>query len=191
MNSFYSNKELIEMGFRSVGEDVKISRKASIYSPNSISLGDNVRIDDFCILSGNIALGSNIHISAYVALYGAKGIVFEDYTGISPKSVIYSAMDDFSGNYLIGPIHPDYSTNVKGGTVYIRRFAQIGTNCIIFPNLEIGEGSVIGACSLVKHNVEPWGIYFGVPAKKYKNRSKEMKKFVDTRNRSYLSELDV
>ena len=178
MDSFYSNTELVEIGFRSLGTGVKISRKASIYSPESISIGNNVRIDDFCILSGNITLGSNIHISAYVALYGAKGIVFEDFTGISPKSIIYSAMDDFSGDYLIGPIHPKYTTNVTGGTVFIRRFAQVGSNSIIFPNLEIGEGAVIGACSLVKHNVEPWGIYYGIPAVKKRERKRKLLKFI-------------
>ena len=92
ITSFYSDDELQQIGFKSIGKNVKISRKASIYSPQNISIGDNVRIDDFCILSGNITLGSHIHISAYVALYGAMGIVMENYSGISPKSVIYSAI---------------------------------------------------------------------------------------------------
>ena len=32
-------------------------------------------------------------------------MVLEDYVGISPRTTIYSAMDDFSGDYLVGPIH--------------------------------------------------------------------------------------
>ena len=172
MTSFYSESELLEMGFKSVGKDVKLSRKASIYSPEKITIGDNVRIDDFCILSGNITLGSNIHISAYVALYGAMGIVMGDYSGISPKSVVYSAMDDFSGDYLIGPIHPEGTTNVTGGPVKICRFVQVGSNSVVFPNLTISEGSVVGACSLVNKNCEEWGIYYGIPAKRQKERSK-------------------
>jgi len=174
MNSFYTEEELSQIGFKSIGKDVKISRKASIYSPQNISIGDNVRIDDFCILSGSITLGSHIHISAYVALYGAMGILMEDYTGISPKSVIFSAMDDFSGEYLIGPIHPEQATNVTGGTVIVRKFVQIGCNTVIFPNLTIGEGAVIGACSLVTHDVKDWSIYYGVPAIKHKERKKKM-----------------
>jgi len=81
--SFYSEEELITIGLKSYGQMVKISRYARIYSPEKISVGDNVRIDDFCILSGDITIGSNIHISAYVALYGTKGIIMEDYSGIS------------------------------------------------------------------------------------------------------------
>ncbi|MEC2449247.1 acyltransferase, partial [Bacillus cereus] len=50
--SFYSQEELSEIGFLSVGENVLISKKTSIYNPGAISVGNNVRIDDFCILSG-------------------------------------------------------------------------------------------------------------------------------------------
>lgn len=52
--SFYTHDELAEIGFKSCGKNVLISRKASIYSPAKIEIGDNVRIDDFCILSGVI-----------------------------------------------------------------------------------------------------------------------------------------
>jgi galactoside O-acetyltransferase len=177
MNSFYSEEELQTIGFNSIGKNVLLSRKASIYSPGKISIGNNVRIDDFCILSGNITIGSNVHISAYVALYGSMGIVIGDYSGISPKSVVYSAMDDFSGDYLIGPIHPESSTNVTGGVVVINNYVQIGSNSVIFPNLCIGEGAVIGACSLVNHDVEEWSINYGIPATKKKERRKNMLKF--------------
>lgn len=172
MTSFYSEQELQSIGFKSVGENVLLSRKASIYGASHISIGNNVRIDDFCILSGHIKLGSHIHISAYVALYGAEGIELEDYTGISPHSTIYSAMDDFSGEYLIGPIHPEGTTNVTGGPVILRRFSQIGASCVVFPNLEVGEGAVVGAMSLVRCSLSPWTINIGVPARPIKERKR-------------------
>lgn len=174
MNSFYSEEELAQLGLKSYGKNVKISRFARIYGAKNISIGDNVRIDDFCILSGHITLGSNIHISAYVALYGSKGIVLEDYTGISPQTTVYSAMDDFSGDYLIGPIHDESKTNVTGGPVIIKKYSQIGTKCCVFPNLTIGEGVAVGACSLVTKSLEEWGIYVGIPAKFLKQRSKQL-----------------
>ena len=176
--SFYSREELSVLGFHSIGENCKISRKASFYSIQNISIGNNVRIDDYCILSGHIKLGSNIHISAYVALYGAKGIEFEDHTGISPRSTIYSAMDDFSGDYLIGPIHPEEYTNVTGGKVLVRRYSQIGANCIVFPNLTIGEGCAVGAFSLIRKSLSPWGIYFGIPAVRKKDRNKSLLNYI-------------
>ena len=68
MSSFYSNEELESLGFKKIGQNALISRKASIYGASSIEIGNDVRIDDFCFLSGNIKLGNNIHISAYSAL---------------------------------------------------------------------------------------------------------------------------
>lgn len=176
MSPQYTQDELLQMGFQSIGKGCMISRKASFYGVSQMSIGDNVRIDDFCILTGNITLGNNIHISAYVALYGAEGIEFEDFTGISARSTIYSAMDDFSGDYLVGPIHPEDTTHVKGGKVTIKAFTHIGANVLVFPNLTIGEGCVVGACSMVRKDLDPWGIYFGLPCKRAKDRLKEMKK---------------
>ena len=177
--SFYTDEELLQIGFKSIGKGCCISRKASFYGVSSIIIGDNVRIDDFCILSGNITLGSNIHISAYVAMYGAEGIVMEDYTGISPRSTVYSAMDDFSGDYLVGPVNPEGTTHVVGGQVIIKQFAHVGTHSVVFPNLTIEEGCVIGSCSLLRHSTEPWGIYYGIPAKRMKERKMNMLRFVN------------
>lgn len=177
-SSFYTAEELLLMGFKSIGKGCLISRKASFYGIGRISIGDNVRIDDFCILSGNITLGNNIHISAYVALYGAEGIVFEDYTGISARSTIYSAMDDFTGEYLIGPIHPKEYTNVTGGKVIIKAYTQIGAHTLVFPNLTIGEGCMVGACSMVRKDLYPWGVYCGIPVQRIKNRKNELLRFV-------------
>ena len=172
MTSFYTEEELKDLGLKSFGSNIKISRFARFYSPEKISIADNVRIDDFCILSGNIIIGSHIHISAYCALYGAEGIVLEDYTGISPRSTLFSVMDDFSGDYLIGPIHPKSMINVTGGPIIIRKYSQIGANCVVFPNVEIAEGAVVGAMSLVTKSLESWTINFGIPAKVVKKRSK-------------------
>ncbi|MDE6340362.1 MAG: acyltransferase [Muribaculaceae bacterium] len=170
--SFYSPDELASLGFKSVGCGVLLSRKASVYGASEIEIGNNVRIDDFCILSGKIKLGNNIHISAFVALYGSHGIELEDYTGISPRSTIFSAMDDFSGDYLIGPVHPENLTNIMGGKVILRSFSQIGASCVVFPGVEIGEGAVTGAMTLVNKSLQPWTINAGIPAKLIKSRNR-------------------
>jgi len=178
MSSFYPEKELAELGLKSFGKNVLISRKCSIYSPEKISIGDNVRIDDFCILSGEITLGSHIHIAAYCALYGAFGIEIEDYTGISVRCTVLSASDDFSGNYLAGPTMPKDTTNVTGGRVTFKKYSIVGVGCVIFPNVTIKEGAVAGAMSLINKSLDEWGIYAGIPAKKIKDRKKGLLNFV-------------
>ncbi len=172
--SFYSHKELIGLGLKALGENVLISRKTSFYGAEGISIGDNVRIDDFCILSGDICIGSNIHISAYCALYGSKGIEIEDYSGLSARVTLYSAMDDFSGSYLIGPIHPETLTNVTGGAIRIGKYVQVGAGSIVFPSVAIGEGGIVGAMSLVKNDIEPWTINAGIPTRFIKPRGREL-----------------
>jgi len=183
INSFYNEEEVKQLGFKSVGKNVFISKKASFYSPENISIGDNVRIDDFCILSGNIILGNYIHISAYCALYGSYGIIMEDFTGLSPRTTIFSAIDDFSGDYLIGPMVEINFRNIISGKVIIKKFSQIGANCVIFPNLIIEEGVAVGAMSLVNSSLKAWGIYVGIPAKFLKPRNKNLlmlkKKFLN------------
>lgn len=172
--AYYSIEELNELGFKKIGSNVLISKKASLYGCSEMEIGDNVRIDDFCILSGNIRIGSNVHISAYVALYGKMGIILDDFTGISPRTTIFSAMDDFSGEYLIGPIHSGNQIKVTGGLVRLKRFSQIGAHCVVFPNLTIEEGAVVGAMSLVNKTIPQWTIYVGTPAKYLKPRSTKL-----------------
>ena len=180
MTSFYTEKELLELGLKSIGKNVLISRKCSIYSPEKTTIGDNVRIDDFCILSGEITLGSYIHISAYCAMYGAFGVEMEDYTGLSPRCTVFSASDDFSGDYLISPMADKSKTNVTGGKVLIKRYSQIGAGCIILPCVTIEEGIAVGAMSLVNKNLGEWGIYAGTPAKKIKDRKKGLLNLLQT-----------
>ncbi len=174
MNSFYDQSELLTLGFKKVGVNVLLSKKVSIYGAHLMSIGDNVRIDDFCILSGSITLGSNIHISAFSILYGSYGIVVDDFSHISTRSIIFSASDDLSGEFLISNTIPIELCNVKGGTVYLKKHSIIGAGYIVLPDLEVGEGAVVGACSLVKDSLKSRSIYGGVPAHYIKDRSKKL-----------------
>lgn len=177
MKSFYSIKELSKLGLKTYGQNVLISRKASIYNPEKVIIGNNVRIDDFCLLTGSIEIQDNIHISAYSALYGKFGIIMEDFTGLSPRSTIFSATDDFGGDFLVGPINLEKYTNIIGGKVILKRFSQIGAGSIIMPDLTINEGVAVGAHSFVKKSLDEWRIYAGNPLKFIKNRNKGLLKF--------------
>jgi dTDP-4-amino-4,6-dideoxy-D-glucose acyltransferase len=169
-NSFYAEEELSRFGFNRLGKNVRISQKASIYNPEEISIGSNVRIDDFCILSGKIILGSYIHISAYSALYGKFGVTLEDYVTISGRVLIYSQTDDYSGEFMTNPTLPEDLIKVTGGEVIFKKHSIVAAGSIIFPGVTIEEGTAIGGMSLVNKNTEPWKIYAGIPAKPIKDR---------------------
>lgn len=172
-NSFYSMEELKDMGFKSIGTDLSISKKASFYGVENISIGSHVRIDDFCILSGEISIGDYIHIAAYSALYGSDaGIQINEFANISSRVCIYAVTDDYSGESMTSPMIPDEYKNLQKAPVYIGRHAIIGSGSVILPGSEIGEGCAVGSLSLIKNALDAWWIYAGIPAKKLKERSK-------------------
>jgi galactoside O-acetyltransferase len=173
-SSFFKEEELRSIPFKHVGKNAFISRKCSIYSPEEISIGNNVRIDDFCILSGKISLGSHVHISAYSALYGKYGIILEDFTTISARVLVFSQNDDYTGGFLTNPMVPEHLRNVSGGTVIFKKFSIIGAGSIVMPGVTIQTGGAVGAMSLVTKDVEEWSIYVGIPAAFKKARKKKM-----------------
>lgn len=179
---FFSKEELKSIGFDSLGSNVLISNKVSIYNPRNIRIGSNVRIDDFCIISAGecgIEIGNYVHIACYVSLIGKELIKLNDFVGISSKTAVYSSSDDYSGNYLTGPTIPNKYKNIDNRPVFFESHSIIGAGCVILPGVTIGEGTAIGALSLVSISVDPWCIYSGAPLKFIKKRNKEMLKFVE------------
>ena len=178
--SFLSPAELQDIGFKSFGKNVLISRHATFYTPEKMVLGDNVRIDDFCLLTGEIIIGNFVHISAYTALYGKYGIELHDYSGLSARVTVISATDDFSGEFAVGPLLSSDITNVLGGKVIIGKYTQIGTGSSVLPGVQLNEGVAIGAMSLVNKEISPWKIAVGIPVKVIRDRKKELVKKINT-----------
>jgi galactoside O-acetyltransferase len=187
MNSFYSFDELKNLGFKAIGEQVLISRKASIYGAENIELGSNVRIDDFCILSGKIKIGNYVHVAAYTSLCGgSKGIVLEDFVNLSRKVEVFAVSDDFSGASMTNPTIPDEYKDILEAEVILKKHVLVGAGSVILPGVVLEEGSVVGALSLVKNSTLSWSINAGVPAKKIKDRKKDLleleKRFLEENN---------
>jgi len=165
------------MGFSHVGENVRLSDKASYYNCKNIVIGDHVRIDDFCVLSagvGGIEIGSYIHIAVYSSLIGAGKIELRDFSNISSKVAIYSSNDDYSGTSMTNPMVPDEYTNVSHADVIIGRHVIVGSGSVVLPGVTLDTGVAVGALSLVTRNCEAFGIYSGVPAKRIKERKRDL-----------------
>ena len=155
INSFYTEDELKQLGFAKIGKDVLISRKASIYGANKIQIGNNVRIDDFCVLSGRITIGNYVHIAVYSALFGGDmGIELKDFTCLSSRNVVYAISDDYSGRSLTNSTVPDKYKNIVAGKIMLEKHVLVGSGCTILPGVSIGEGSAIGSMSLVNKSVD-------------------------------------
>lgn len=175
--SFYSESELAELGLAGVGENVRVSRYARMYGAGRISIGNNSRIDDFCVLSageGGISIGSYVHIAVMVTLIGSGRITIGDFVGLSGRVSVYSSTDDFSGDVMTGPMVPPDYRRFDSRPVIIGRHAIVGTGSVILPGVEIGEGAAIGALSLVKTHVDEFTVVAGVPAVRVKARSRAL-----------------
>ena len=172
---FYSDQELSEFGFKNLGTNVRISNKVSIYGAENMIFGDNIRIDDFCILTGNISVGSFIHIAAYSFISGwAAPIILDDFVNISSRVNIFSASDDYSGETLTSPLIPDKYKKLTIGSVHIKKHCIVGANSVLMPDITLAEGSAIGSMSFVNKSTTPWMIYCGIPIKILKKRKKDL-----------------
>lgn len=173
---YYDEQDLRSFGFKKVGKNVKISTNCTIHGFHNISIGDNVRIDGYCtiIATGEINIGSHIHIGSYVLLSGGDGIDLADFVGLSQGVKIYSRTDDYGGDYLTNPMVPAKYTGVIGGKVTLGRHVIIGSGTVILPGVNIGDGSSVGAQSLVNKSLDSFGVFFGCPCKKLKARSDKL-----------------
>ena len=174
MNGYYSKEELKQFNFRTYGTNVMISRKASLYATTHMSFGNNVRIDDFCVLIGNITLGNNVHIAAYSSIHasGDGEVIMNDFSGLSSHVTIYAGSDNYSGETMTNPTVPVEYLGTTYSKICIGRHCILGTNCVLLPGASVGEGTALGAMTLLAKPTEDWSIYAGVPAKKVKDRSR-------------------
>lgn len=174
---FLTEQDLRASGFRKLGKNVRIHDRASIYGTENISIGDNARIDDFTVIiavNGWVEIGCHVHIASHCLLAAKNGIVLQDFSGIAAGTKLHSASDDYSGEQLTGPTVPPEFTRDIGGTITVGRHVVIGTGSVVLPSCTIGEGSALGAMSLVIKDLEPWGVYVGIPVRRIKERKKDI-----------------
>ncbi len=184
---YYSKLELQQLGFKYIGNNVLISNKASIYNYEQIEIGDYSRIDDFCVISGKVKIGRNVHITAQCLIAGGeKGIILENFTTIAYNVKIFTQSDDYSGESMTNSTIPVKYKNECKKEIFIKKYSIIGAGSIIMPGTTLEEGTSIGAMSLVLSTTKSWSIYAGSPAKKIKDRKRTL---LDLKN-LYLEDKD-
>jgi len=158
-----------------VGENVHISSNAYIRYPELVEIGNNVVIDEFVHITTALKLSNFIHIGPHVSIIGGRDskLIMKEFSGLMAGARIVCTTDDMSGKNLTSITIPaKFRPAAKYSVVEIGRHGIVGTNSVVLPGVNVGDGSVIGTMSLVTQNVAPWGIYFGIPARKIDNRDK-------------------
>lgn len=173
--AFLTEEQINAIGFKYIGDNVKISDKAAIYNPDLISIEDNSRVDDFCLLSGNIKIGKNVHVAAYCNLAGGElGIEMEDFSGLAYGCHVFTQSDDYSGETMTNPTVPKKYKKETYKKIHIGKHVIVGTKSIILPGVNVAEGCSVGAMTMLTKSTQPWGIYFGIPAKRIKERKRDL-----------------
>lgn len=189
--AYFTQEQLKQLGFKRIGKNVKVSDKASIYNCDQIEIGDNSRIDDFCVISGKIKIGRNVHITPMCLVAGGeKGIMFEDFTTIAYGVQVFTQSDDYSGKTMTNSTVPKEYKNEFMKEVVLEKYSIVGAGSIIMPGVILAEGTSVGAMSLVLKSTEPWGIYVGNPAKRLKDRKKDLleleKKYLENEGKLWI-----
>ena len=165
--------------------NVKTFEYTKIIGLENIEFGNNIIIDDFVLIYAKekIEIGNYVHIASFSSISGGGKLVMEEFSGLASGCRIVTGSDDFKDWGFGNPTIDDRFRNSKIGKVKIDKFAIIGTNSTILPNVNIGEGVTVAANSLVTKDLEPWGVYIGNRKVGERNKSevfKNYEKFLNT-----------
>lgn len=157
-----------------LGEGVKIFETTKLIKEEVIEIGEGTQIDDFTLIYGGkgIKFGRYNHIAAFTSVVGGGELITEDYVGIAAGSRIITGTHHYGDGKRISPLVPLEHQEVIIGKIVLKKDVFIGTNAIIYPNVTIGEGAIIGAGGLVSKDIEPWTINVGTPVRAVGKRPK-------------------
>ena len=185
---FLFRKKLYPFLLKSVGNGFILGRNVTLRHPQRIQLGNNVTIDDNCVLDGRgednlgIRLSDKVIINRNCMLLAKSGhIHLGKRSTIGSNSVIVSMAGVDIGNAVMaaggcyisaGSYHID-NTSVpimdqgaySKGPIIIGDNVWIGTGAVILDGVKIGKNAVIGAGAVVNKDVPENAIVGGVPAK--------------------------
>lgn len=173
--AYLHEEELQALGFASLGRNVRVSDRAAIHGASYMRLGDHSRIDDFCVISGRVSIGRNVHITPLCVVAGGKpGIFIEDFVALAYRVSVFAQSDDYTGLTMTNSTVPARFKREIHAAVQIRRHSIVGAGAIVCPGVELAEGTAVGAGAVVLKSSEPWTIIAGIPAQKLRDRSREL-----------------
>jgi acetyltransferase-like isoleucine patch superfamily enzyme len=166
----------ISREFKEIGDNVVIYDPVTIIRPSEVVLKSNIIISEYSYLSGGSGLyiGNYIHISTQSTISGGGYCILEDFVGLSAGVRIITGSEEIDGKALTNPTIPDEYRSFYRSYVHCKKHSFFGSNVIIYPNVTIGEGTVVSSGSIVNKDLEPWSIYAGNPLRRIRQRPKDI-----------------
>jgi acetyltransferase-like isoleucine patch superfamily enzyme len=159
---------LVASGFAAFGRRSHLSLPVTLLHPERIHVGSKVYFGPGCWLQvlpetaeARLQIGSECSLSGYAVLSAARSIVIEP--GVLFARNVYVA--DHSHAHSRADVPIQYQGLAKVAPVVIEAGAWLGQNVVVCPGVRIGRGAVIGANSVVRHDVPPRHLAAGVPAR--------------------------
>lgn len=196
---YYLRKTFYPLLLRQSGVGMIIGRNVVLRHPDKIVVGDNVTIDDNCLIDARgsgeegVVLQDEVLLNRNCLVIAKTGpIKLGKRTSIGSNSVIVSLVGVETGEamlaagcvYISAGAHHfeqgdqaimDQGTYSKG-PISIGSHTWIGTGVIILDGVKIGRGAIIGAGGVVTCDIPDNSIAVGVPAKVQKNRDQVSRK---------------
>ena len=134
-----------------IGEGVKIWHFSHIMP--GCKIGDRCNIGQNVVISPDVELGNNVKVQNNVSIY--TGVICEDDVFLGPSMVFTNIINPRSAI-----VRRDKYVETRVG-----RGASIGANATIVCGNDIGEFALIGAGAVVTHDVPPFALVVGNPAR--------------------------
>ena len=147
--------------------DIERSKRGSKLSVGDYSLIDSFVKIKFCGGSGDIKIGAHSYINSGCVLYSGNGLEIGNDVLLASNCTLAPVNHAYMSKNTV--IREQGFLPSRGGII-IKDDCWIGANTVILDGAIIGEGCVIGASSLVKTVLEPYGVYAGNPLKLIKVR---------------------
>lgn len=124
-------------------------------------IGQDCNIGDHCFIESGVVIGDGVTIKNNTSIW--EGVTIERYAFIGPNVVF---TNDFRPRSPRSPVAAEqYATKGWLRNTLIREGVSIGANATILCGLEIGAYAMIGASSLVTHNIPPHALVYGSPGR--------------------------
>jgi acetyltransferase-like isoleucine patch superfamily enzyme len=150
-----------------IGARFKRGRRV-VLGDGLLYIGDNVTINDYArIMPYNAAISicDGVFIQAFCTLLAGDYISIGRNVLIGPHTVIVSANHRFDRLDI-----PIIQQGLKCAPIAIDDDCWIGASSVVLAGVKIGQGSIVGAGSVVTKNVAPYSIVAGNPAKLIRER---------------------
>ena len=172
MREFMGQEVVSKLKKKGVG--VKIYPCAKICSPERVEIGDHTRLCDYALIhpeQGQITIGRYCDFEPYSLIWGAGRLIIGDFVNFGPGMKIMGNSYEYrDGDIAVGTVEQTHSSIINGDLV-IEDHVCFGADVTVLAGVhKIGEGAFVGAQALVTHDLEPWGVYVGSPARKIGER---------------------